>query len=273
MTRDPYASLKQGLVGCWIPSVSGSGLLLPDLSGRGNHGVLTNMAASAWVAYQRGIALDLDGINDFVNCGYSPSFDLSAVRSITGWINARAFDGAVQINDIVTTDHITSNRGWSVLAWDFNNNDTDAAIGVYTVGTGGGDRNLYTSSELMAVNTWYHFAVCTPDALLTVADVKIFLNGREQSLTNASAGTFTTARTLTSVNTLNIGRRPDIASQDLHWNGLIDDVRLYSRVLTPHEIHLLATSEPGIGFKPSPTRFIAREKKTGLRRKILTGQT
>ena len=52
----------------------------------------------------------------------------------------------------------------------------------------------------------------------------------------------------------------------------IDDARIYNRALTEPEIRLLA-SRRGIGLQPSPTRLIAREKKTGLRRKILTGQT
>ena len=63
---DRYASLKQGLVGAWIPSISGSGLLLPDLSGRGNNGVLTNMGPEDWVASEGGRALDFDGSDDRV---------------------------------------------------------------------------------------------------------------------------------------------------------------------------------------------------------------
>ena len=40
--------LLDGIIGCWSPSIRGSGYLLPDLSGRGNHGTLTNMSVTDW---------------------------------------------------------------------------------------------------------------------------------------------------------------------------------------------------------------------------------
>ena len=63
-------AITDNIVGCWSPSVRGSGLLLPDLSGRGNHGTLTNMAGDDWVgASARGVSgtvLDFDGTNDHI---------------------------------------------------------------------------------------------------------------------------------------------------------------------------------------------------------------
>jgi hypothetical protein len=65
-------SLTDGIIGCWSPSVLGSGYLLPDLSGRGNHGVLTNMdAGTDWpgaaVRGSHGRVLDYDGTNDYID--------------------------------------------------------------------------------------------------------------------------------------------------------------------------------------------------------------
>ena len=61
--------LLDGIIGCWSPSVRGSGYTLPDLSGRGNHGTLVNMdAGTDWPgASVRGVSgrvLDFDGTND-----------------------------------------------------------------------------------------------------------------------------------------------------------------------------------------------------------------
>ena len=36
-----------GIIGCWSPSIRGSGYTLPDLA-RGNHGTLTNIAVTDW---------------------------------------------------------------------------------------------------------------------------------------------------------------------------------------------------------------------------------
>ncbi len=60
--------LARGLVGFWLPlpSLSG-GMKLYDLTLLRNHGTLTNMdPRTDWVQTDRGIALDFDGVNDYV---------------------------------------------------------------------------------------------------------------------------------------------------------------------------------------------------------------
>ena len=60
--------LWDGLVGAWIPSLGVTGETLRDVSGNGNHGVLTNMdAATDWVATSKGLALDFGGSPNYVN--------------------------------------------------------------------------------------------------------------------------------------------------------------------------------------------------------------
>ena len=83
-------ALTDGIIGCWSPSVRGSGYLLPDLSGRGNHGVLTNMdAGTDWPgAAVRGVhgrVLDFDGTNDHVVTSRGVPV-ASAVLSVSLWI-------------------------------------------------------------------------------------------------------------------------------------------------------------------------------------------
>jgi hypothetical protein len=59
--------LARGLVGCWIFN-EGTGNMVYDLSGYGNHGTLTNMdPATDWVGGKHGWALDLDGSNDAIS--------------------------------------------------------------------------------------------------------------------------------------------------------------------------------------------------------------
>jgi hypothetical protein len=51
-----------------MPSFGVTGNTLKDVSGNGNDGTLTNMdAASDWVGTSKGLALDFDGSNDFIN--------------------------------------------------------------------------------------------------------------------------------------------------------------------------------------------------------------
>lgn len=60
-----YASLWEGLVGCWVPQMGSTGDTLLDLSGYGNHCTLTNMdPATDWVTWRDGWALDFDAYDD-----------------------------------------------------------------------------------------------------------------------------------------------------------------------------------------------------------------
>ena len=245
---DRYASLKQGLVGCWIPSVSGSGLLLPDLSGRGNNGALTNMDASDWVSGQYGRALDFDGSNDKVELGARDL--LRQPLSISAWAYRRSSNANHTIIDGATDSsnsfgaHLrftTANK----IRWYFNNANLSSA----------------DTTTTPSLNAWHH-VIGTFDGVTS----RIYFNGVLEASTTGDA--FGTAAGNYRIGCLSTVYGADVGVMD----GLIDDIRIYNRALTESEIRLLA-SRPGIGLQPSPTRFIAREKKTGLRRKILTGQT
>lgn len=67
VTIDHQHPLSRGLVGFW-PFNEGAGSRLADISGKGNHGTITNMdLRSAWVGSPQGGGLSFDGSNDHVN--------------------------------------------------------------------------------------------------------------------------------------------------------------------------------------------------------------
>lgn len=248
-----YASLRQGLVGAWCPSLGPSGNTLIDRSGYGNHGTLTNMdAGTDWVASQYGWALDFDGTNDFVNLGYHPMFDLATTKTVAIWVYARSFDGSFSTNDIISTDSILGVRTWQFNTTNPNGVSTDARINVFSFGTSGGIRDIASTAELLTINRWHHVGFTSPDKLATPAAIKIYVDGVQVNTTDLSSGTFGEANTLTDNNRLQLGWRPGNNNVDVSWNGLQDDCRLYNRVLSPSEFRLLA-SERGIGLKPERT--------------------
>ena len=242
MSRDPYASLKHGLVGAWIPSISGSGLLLPDLSGRGNNGSLVGMDASDWVSGQYGRALDFDGSNDTAQVSFNRLGFQQATISFFAFVRNTGNMLFVQVGGLggVFLSQITTGK---LLA--------------FFDGTTANNTSSDESNTTIAANQWYHIAA-TNDGSTT----RYFING----ILDKSYSDTILQNTGTVVW---IGSN---ANTQQFVNGQLDDIRIYNRALTEPEIRLLA-SRPGIGLQPSPTRFIAREKKTGLRRKILTGQT
>jgi hypothetical protein len=234
---DRYASLKQGLVGCWIPSVSGSGLLLPDVSGRGNHGVLTNMDASDWVSAQYGRALDFDGSNDYVQ--------LSSISDSTGQITATAW--ARQTTAILSVYAVFSCTNSSATVIPFQLESFNNRWGFIW---GESPYIRVQVSFTLIPNQWYHLALVRSGSTGSW-NYRFFVDGIQwlSATTTTSTG---------ASNPIAIARNGDRNAQ--FFPGNIDDVRLYNRALTEPEIRLLA-SRPGIGLVPERKSLLFQQQQ------------
>lgn len=207
-----FPELWEGLVGLWSPSTGPTGLDLPDLSGNGNPGQLTNMvAADAWVVGEKGYALDYDGSNDVVQ------FDAD-VAAITGditvscWFNKNA-GGAGSAGMLV------GRRNFDVHnTYQLGTRDSDHAVR-WVIDTG-------TPNAIGAIpvplNEW-HLATGT---WIAGGTQKLYIDGEE-------VATGTKAGLMTTDGALDIGgpRRGGF-----NFNGQMGDVFIHNRVLLPNEI-------------------------------------
>jgi len=226
MPRFEYPSLRQGLVGAWCPSLGASGLSLIDRSGRGNHGTLTNMAGQDnWKASGSGVALNFNGTNGYV----ATNVFLEGAFTVSIWANQRSLGGASERilwgNTVNTTTFIAN------IAPTFVRVQSDTAS----------YRQFFGLS--FAINEWFNYVIQRDLS----NGVRVYKNGVESTSGSQSIlGAF-------SLNAL--GRYATAAggSAPYQWDGFIDDIRLYNRVLTPAEIRLLA-SRRGIGLTPLPDR-------------------
>jgi hypothetical protein len=265
---DRYASLRQGLVGCWIPSISGSGLLLPDLSGRGNNGSLVGMDASDWVSASYGRALDFDGSNDRVTL--PNDFQRNAQSgAISAWFKF-AGNGANQ-NPIVS---LGGNANLTVFA--FRRRDTaDAsqnAIGlrIFSNNAPGGANTEIFSTDKVNDGVWAHGLIQSNGS-----KYDLFVNGIRQTMVftaGSDNGDWLADMTGTTGETIcDIGAQWASGALFSSLNGQVDDVRIYSRTLSEPEIKLLA-SRPGIGLRQDRDRNTFYQFPSGSRRRrILTG--
>ena len=219
-----YASLRDGLVLAICPSINGGGGIVPDLSGRGNHGTLTNMTAQSLVSRSFGTVLDFDGVDDYLAIGKPMPV---GNRTISAWFFRP------------TT---TGRRGI------FGNRPAGGAAGYFlstSVASAGtlsyqhpGITAVTSTGGIWSANIWNHVAVT-----LTGLAVNIFLNGR--SVHTGTVGSGEVATTVAWVGAEE-GPAPEV------FEGQLDDVRLYERPLSIGEIWLLA-NEPGIGLRPERT--------------------
>lgn len=238
-----YASLRQGLVGCWCPSVSGSfGYRLPDLSQYGNHGTLTNMdPGTDWVSSGGKLALDFDGSNDVVTFN---QLSLGTIHTTAAWVYLRYpvafnFQGICGDGSANTCSLAASGNGTSITSIAYSWASTGVSVTVPDF-----------------VNRWTHIATTRIND-----EVEFFYNGISYGKVTGSS--------IPSFNCNRIGQR----NGTVFTNGIIDDFRIYNRALTPSEIRLLYTGGRGVGLLPE--RIKHRRKTTAAatnrRRRLICG--
>ena len=228
-----YASLRQGLVGAWCPSLGPSGNMLLDRSGYGNHGTLTNMdAGTDWVGSRFARALDFDGSDDRAALSSVVPIAAGAI-TVSGWIYRTGT--SANNNGIIFAKGTLEGNANSTAALYWNESlgwswfTVDAANTLY----------IARSNTLTSLREWIH--VC---GISSTAGLSLYLNGSlATSISSSPVKNSTHGSSLGGAST---------GAGFANLNGQLDDVRCYVRVLTPQEIRLLAT-EPGIGLKPERT--------------------
>ena len=195
----------------------GSGTTALDSVG-GHHGTLTN--DPAWTAGGiRGGALDFDGVDDYIDVPHNDALSLSSQLTISVWV----YNTSPSFTD---TYRIISKETPGA------NDNFWLSLQNQTVWFGVGDSFFPTSTTLTA-DSWHHVAASFDDAS---NDVRLYLDGVEvdQFFTGASITPNTSA--------LRIGANWE---SNKHWEGLLDDVRLYDRVLSAADVAALADSLSG----------------------------
>jgi hypothetical protein len=139
--------------------------------------------------------------------------------SVCAWVNV----GSTNDNIIVGKDTNTGNRGW-VFRIDSNNK--------VSIETNGGEAAVGATA---LTNGVWAFVCATSDGTNQI----VYLNG-------SSDGTGSRA-VLTNADTIAIGRR-NYPSAEGYFDGLIDEVAIWSRALTSDEVTSLYNSGDGITY-------------------------
>lgn len=262
MTKDPYASLRQGLVGAWCPSVSGpSGYRAVDLSGYGNHGTLLNGAT--W-AISGGNSLSFDGLDDAVVIPNSPWLNNQS-GAISTWVKFAGNGSGGARSPLVSLGETSAP---AVVVCALRKQDTKNVFQYRIINSATSVNNEVDGSTVISNGIWYHVAIISSGLAYS-----LFVNGAEESLTlatGANNGDWIGDLNL-STTTQRFGSQFFQSSLFSASNAQLDDIRIYNRALTPSEIKLLA-SKRGIGLQPRPRHYTYYQFPAGAkRRRILTG--
>ena len=249
-----YPELWDGVVGAWCPSLGPTGLRLHDHSRRNNWGTLSNMdAATDWTVSGGQYALDFDGTNDYV-------------RVAEGMPQWRAISVWVSLNTTGTAQNIAESYGASAVSKGLLLYASSAGKAAFDGRDSGGAYRSSGVSTTTVVNVgWVHLFGQYSDRL------QIYVNGVLESQTATTLSGFATTVDL-NIGGLDTGG--EVPPTTAWTSGMIDDLVLYDRALSPHEIRRLYLLGRGGMFerRRRTLRRVAVEQATGnRRRRIICG--
>jgi RHS repeat-associated protein len=202
-----------GLVGRWNFDEN-SGTAASDSSGSGYTGTLTSGAG--WNVGQNGSAVSLDGVNDYVQVGAQSSLVMTSAASLSAWIyptgagSDATYGGAIVVKE---GEYVIARYPNGTIQWGFANSNPGWSF----INTG----------YVAPLNQWTHLAVTYDNGT-----IKTYANG---TLVHTYNGSGAIGDAITGQNDFRIGGRQAISQ---HFQGRIDDVRVYNRALTASEVNL-----------------------------------
>ncbi|GEC36467.1 hypothetical protein EME01_05390 [Sinorhizobium meliloti] len=215
-----------------------TGTSAADSSGNGNTGTLQGGmdAASDTVAGQVGTALNFNGSSDYINLGSSASLDDLFVGggTISAWIYPESYGNFNQGR--ILDKGAESNDGWT---WKFVDSGGSLMFYIDHTSTVVDAAGMWATNTAITLNTWTHVAVTfNQDDFNNVP--AMYINGQPVAYTELWEPT--AAFDSDATHNMYMGVRDPI----LRWfDGRIDDVRVYNRVLTAAEIDAIYNSGTG----------------------------
>ena len=249
------ANLKDGLLGYWNLDEA-DGKTAADSSGNGNDASLKGNGVK-WKPNggRLGGALEFDGGGDGVEDDNGADYinDLAAI-TVAVWVKSaetKSDRGFIDGRDPGGDDTVLSLR-YDAAGFEAGGNNVVKA-GITTTG---GIQRLESSNDVQT-DSWQHFALTWSSG----NELALYIDGELDTPTFNSP---VTKGKLTDATKLVIGKGEK--DQGRSWNGLIDDVRIYDRVLDDAEIADLAAGELAVAaqWKVSNRLGTSQAKVMGL---------
>jgi len=218
-SEDPASCVNKGLAGYWDME-EGSGVTTQDKSISGNAATLTN--GTKWGTGKIGSALSFDSKDDYAISSTSNNLAITGDLTISAWIKP---------NSVSWYRWIASKN----YLYEYTLGMSNSELRFYH-GDGANYYAANSSGAGLTAGRWSYVSV-TRD--ITQQKVKFYVDGKyisEWNYTNTIA---------TSGNNLKIGTRHDNYSW---FNGLIDELRIYSRALSVEEIQYQFNHGGPVGY-------------------------
>jgi hypothetical protein len=211
----PRSSLADGLV-AYYPFNGNA----DDESGNGNHGIVYGATLTTDRFGGEENAYRFDGIDDYIEIADSTSLDIEQQITIAAWV--RFYSNPDGSSRIVDKSHTDCRAPWNMYGLRMCCKASQFAFDVTTHGS----NHILNSGNDYPPDAWY-FVVGTYDG----STQKLYVDGILDSSASVSGSIGTNNEPLL------IGKHRGCKSQ--HFDGVLEDVRIYDRALSEAEIQTL----------------------------------
>ena len=227
-----WGQVDPNLVGWWQLD-DGSGVTAVDSAGSAD-GTLIN--GPVWSSGLIGGALEFDGDNDYVDVPALTGAGVSDAVTVSGWVRPNALPGAGNLVAIYNHD------AWAAGLVHFQFSGDKLLLAVNS----GGDYLL--SDSTFSPGQWYHVAAVYEADVNGAAEP----NGVKSIYINGVLDVSLDVTVSTQVNLAQAGSIGSWGGTTRFFDGLIDDLRIYDRVLSDEEILALSIPWAGGGTASDP---------------------
>ncbi len=212
-TSVPTNPLPPSILGYWKFD-EGNGNIAHDASLYQNDGVLSN--GTLWTTQSiSGYAIEFDGVDDYVNVLDSASLDLSNAFTIDAWIK---LNGQERYPIIGKWNDNNGNYQWAYLM-EFNNN-----VLRLTISDNNSQWDYLFGNTILQIGLWYHVTATFDNGVM-----KLYINDQLDAEKLSSI--------VTSVGQndepVNIGYANMNGNKNLYFAGIIDEVKIFDKAITP----------------------------------------
>ena len=227
-----------------------------DASPNSIDGILNHASPAPDILEHDGGAIQFDDPVDFINVPHHAELNISGGISLALWLRPQSFtEPAYLISKGISCQH-SGNYNLSLVKWSGEENNCLA----FSYYDGTGADNYYIADMGLEIDKWYHAAVSFN---YQTYEISVFLDGNlvtgswvdgnvpdnsSPALTDSDLGIGALVTYADGCNGKNTG------DPQSNFTGILDDVRIYNRMLTEEEIVKIARISP-FGIKLSTMEF------------------
>lgn len=206
-----------------------------DVSGNGNNGTVSGATLTTDRFGNANSAYSFNGSSDYINIGHSAAMKkYNSDFTIAAWVNPASFSSNYQ--SMIVSNRGSSGQGAAFALLGALNSGNQGRIA--SIISGGGSATQVIGTEVLNTGTWYFVVLTFKYNGSNSNDVKLYVNG----VLKASS----TQKDIADPGLLDtyIGYEPSGSSPvSYHFNGKVDDVKIYNCALSQAQITNMYASE------------------------------